>query len=277
MKRSILETGSAGRIARRAFLGGLTAIGLLAGIAQVSAAEPFKIGANPGPTGQIADFVAKLARSKGFDVKVVEFSDWVTINAAVDSGDIDLNLFQHKPFLAAAIKARGFKLVPVGPVAVMPVGLYSRKVKSADEVQSGATVAIANDPVNAARGLRLFQKLGLIKLKPGAGDDATLADIVDNPKKLRFVEIEAPQLTRILDDVAIAQQSTTFLLASGGDLKSALVTDGEGDDYYALEYVARADRAGDERVRRFVEIAHSAEVRDFIAQQFKGVITPAWN
>ena len=180
----------AGRLRRRSLLGLMVAAGISAGSVAAGAAEPvLKLGANPGPTGEIADFVAKLARTKGLDVKVVEFSDWVTINAAVDSGDIDLNLFQHKPFLAAAVKARGFKLVPVGPVAVMPVGLYSRKVKSADEVQPGATVAIANDPVNGARGLRLFQKLGLIKLKPGAGDDATLSDITDNPKKLRFVEI----------------------------------------------------------------------------------------
>jgi len=277
MTRSSADTGRNGRIARRRLLGCLAALGLFAGAAQAAAAEPLRIGVNPGPTGQMADFVATLARAQGLDVKVIEFSDWVTINAAVDSGDIDLNLFQHKPFLAAAIKARGFKLVPVGPVAVLPVGLFSRKVKSAGEVQPGATVGIANDPVNAARGLRLFQKLGLITLKPGTGDDATLADITDNPKKLRFVEIEAPQLTRIMDDVAIAQQSTTFLLASGGDYKSALVTDGEGERHYALEWVTRADKADDARIRRLVEIARSPEFRDFIARQFKGVIVPAWD
>ena len=268
--------GRKSQMVRRAFVALVAAVGF-ATASDAIAADALKLGANPGPTGQIADFVAKLAKSKGLDVKVIEFSDWVTINAAVDSGDIDVNLFQHKPFLNAAIKARGFKLVPVGAVAVMPVGLFSRKVKSAAEVADGATVAIANDPVNAARGLRLFQKLGLIKLKDGVGDDATLADVTDNPKKLRFVEIEAPQLTRVMDDVAIAQQSTTFLLASGGDYKSALVTDGEGDRHYALEYVTRADKADDERIRRFVAIAHSPEVRDFIAERFKGVIVPAWD
>ena len=182
-----------------------------------------KLGVNPGPTAEIGDFVAKTARAKGVDVKVVEFSDWVTINAAVDAGDIDVNLFQHKPFLAAAVKARGFRLVPVGPVAVMPVGLFSKKVKSAGEVSDGATVAIANDPRNGARGLRLFQKFGLIKLKAGVGDEATPADIVENPKHLSFVEIEAAQLPRALEDVAVAQQSITYLLASGGDPKTALV------------------------------------------------------
>ena len=277
MTRVIEDAGSERRMIRRGVLGAFAATALLAGLGQASSAEPLRIGANPGPTGQMADFVAKLARAQGLDVKVVEFSDWVTINAAVDSGDIDLNLFQHKPFLAAAVKARGFRLVPVGPVAVMPVGLFSKKVKSVAEVQPGATVAIANDPVNAARGLRLFQKLGLIKLKDGVGDDASLADIVVNPKKLRFVEIEAPQLTRVMDDVAIAQQSTTFLLASGGDYKSALVTDGEGDRHYVLEWVTRADKADDERVRRFVAVARSPEFREFITTQFKGVIVPAWD
>ena len=241
-----------------------------------SNAEPLKLGVNPGPTGQIADFIVKVAKSKGFDVKAIEFSDWVTINAAVDDGDIDVNLFQHKPFLAAAIKARGYKLVPVGPVAIMPAGLFSKKVKTIAEVPDGATVAIANDPVNAARGLRLLEKAGLIKLRQGAGETATATDIAENPKRLKIVEIEAPQLPRILDDVAIAQQSYTYLLASGGDPKSALVTDGERDTYYALEFVVRADRKDDPNIRKFVEIAHSPEVRDFIQTRFNGVIVPAW-
>lgn len=239
-------------------------------------AEPLKLGANPGPTGQIAEFVAKFAQSKGFDVKAIEFSDWITINSAVDDGDIDANLFQHKPFLAAAIKARGYKLVPIAPVAILPMGLFSKKVKSIAEVADGATVAIANDPVNAARGLRLFEKAGLIKLRDGAGETATVADIAQNPKHLKFVEIEAPQLPRVLDDVAVAQQSYQFLLASGGDPKSALVTDGEGNQYYAVEYVVRADRKDDPRIRKFIEIAKSPEVREFIKTRFDGVIVPAW-
>ncbi len=262
---------------RRVALSLLAGLGMALASQGASAADaPIKLGVNPGPTGEIADFLVKFAKTKGLEVKAIEFSDWVTINAAVDSGDIDVNLFQHKPFLAAAIKARGFKLVPVGPVAVMPVGLFSNKIKSAGEVPDGATVAIANDPVNAARGLRLFQKFGLIKLKDGVGDDATLADITDNPKHLKFMELEAAQLPRALDDVTIAQQSFTYLLASGGDPKKALATDGEGDQHYALEYVTRADHANDPRIKQFVEIAHAPEVKAFITEHFKGVIVPAW-
>jgi D-methionine transport system substrate-binding protein len=240
-------------------------------------AEPvLRIATNPGPVGEVTEVIAKLARDRGLAVDVIEFSDWVRPNAAVDSGEVDVNLFEHIPFLSAAIKAQGYHLTPVASVFVMPVGLFSHKVKSPQDVGQGATIAIANDPVNGARGLRLFQKAGLLKLKPGIGDDATIADIVENPRRLRIVELEAAQLVRALDDVAVAQVSFTYLLATGGDPKTALVTDGENDLHYAIQFVVRSGRESDPRIQKWIEIARLPEVKAFIEKKYGGVIVPAW-
>jgi D-methionine transport system substrate-binding protein len=141
----------------------------------------------------------------------------VTPNEALQSGDIDANLFQHIPFLNNAIEARGYKFTPIAPTYVLPVGLYSKKIAKIDEVHPGSTVAVASDPVNEARGLLLFEKAGLSKLREGAGEKANVRDIVENPKKLKFLEIEAPQLPRVLDDVELAQVSISYLIASGGN------------------------------------------------------------
>lgn len=247
------------------------------GLSAAAGAEPaLRIATNPGPVGEVVEVIAKLARTQGLAVNVIEFSDWVRPNAAVDSGEVDLNFFEHTPFLTAAIKAQGYRLTPIAPVLVMPVGLFSHKVKSPQEVAPGATISIANDPVNGARGLRLFQKAGLLKLKPAVGDDATIADIVENPRRLKIVELEAAQLVRALDDVTIGQVSFTYLLATGGDPKTALVTDGENDQHYAIQWVVHTGRESDPRILKWVEIARSPEVRAFIEKKYNGVIVPVW-
>src|SRR3979409_308804 len=192
-------------------------------VSQATAAEPLKVGTSSGPIADIIQFAAARAKERGLDVKIVEFSDWVTPNEALQSGDIDANLFQHIPFLNNAIEARGYKFTPIAPTYVLPVGLYSKKIAKIDEVHPGSTVAVASDPVNEARGLLLFEKAGLIKLRDGAGEKANVRDIIENPKQLKFLEIEAPQLPRVLDDVEIAQVSINYLIASGGDPESLLI------------------------------------------------------
>jgi D-methionine transport system substrate-binding protein len=251
--------------------------GTLFGLPAAADAEPaLRIATNPGPAGEVVEVITRLARDRGLTVDVIEFSDWVRPNAAVDSGEADVNFFEHIPFLKAAIKAQGYRLTPVASVLVMPVGLFSHKVKSPQDLGEGATIAIANDPVNGARGLRLFQKAGVLRLKAGAGDDATVADIVENPRRLRIVELEAAQLVRALDDVAMAQVSFTYLLAAGGDPKAALVTDGENDQHYAIQFVVRTGTENDPRIQRWLEVARSPEVRAFIEKKYGGVIVPAW-
>jgi D-methionine transport system substrate-binding protein len=245
-------------------------------VSLAAAAEPLKVGTSSGPIADIVQFAAARAKEQGLDVKIVEFSDWVTPNEALQSGDIDANLFQHIPFLNNAIEARGYKFTPIAPTYVLPVGLYSKKIAKIDEVHQGSTVAVASDPVNEARGLLLFEKAGLIKLREGAGENANVRDIVENPKKLKFLEIEAPQLPRVLDDVELAQVSISYLIASGGNPESLLVADGFGDPRYALQFVARTDRKDDPRLLRFVSIYRSQEVKDYITKKYGRFFVPVW-
>jgi D-methionine transport system substrate-binding protein len=240
------------------------------------AAEPLKVGTSSGPIADIIQFAAARAKEQDLDVKIVEFSDWVTPNEALQSGDIDANLFQHIPFLNNAIEARGYKFTPIAPTYVLPVGLYSKKIAKLDEVHQGSRVAVASDPVNEARGLLLFEKAGLIKLREGAGEKANVRDIVENPRKLKFLEIEAAQLPRVLDDVELAQVSISYLIASGGDPESLLAADGFGDPRYALQFVARTDKKDDPRLLRFVSIYRSQEVKDYITRKYGRFFVPVW-
>jgi D-methionine transport system substrate-binding protein len=253
--------------------GALIAVGIAS---RGEAADALKVGTSGGPMADILQFAAARAKERGLDVKVIEFSDWVTPNEALQSGDIDANLFQHTPFLNNAIAARGYTFTPIAPTYVIPVGLYSKKIAKLSEVHPGTSAAVANDPVNEARGLLLFEKAGLIKLREGAGEKAGVRDIVENPKNLKFLEIEAPQLPRVLDDVELAQVSINYLIASGGDPESLLIADGFGDPRYALQFVARNDKKDDPRLLRFVSIYRSPEVKDYITSKFGRFLVPVW-
>jgi D-methionine transport system substrate-binding protein len=275
MKSDIQRGGSYDR--RRLLAVATASVLFAAGMASRSeAAEQLKVGTSGGPIADIIQFAGARAKEQGLDVKVVEFSDWVTPNEALQSGDIDANLFQHTPFLNNAIAARGYTFTPIAPTYVLPVGLYSKKIAKLGEVHPGTKVAVANDPVNEARGLLLFEKAGLIKLREGAGEKANVRDIVENPKNLKFLEIEAPQLPRVLDDVELAQVSINYLIASGGDPESLLIADGFGDPRYALQFVARTDKKDDPRLLRFVSIFRSQEVKDYINKKYGRFLVPVW-
>jgi D-methionine transport system substrate-binding protein len=245
-------------------------------VATARAATPLTIAGTPGPMAEVLSHAADLAKKQGLPVKVIIFSDWVTPNVAVNEGSVDANLYEHRPFLNAAIAARHFKLVPVAPAVILPMGLFSHKITNLDQLKDGARAAVANDPVNRARGLQLFAKAGLITLTPGVGDAATVKDITANPKHLRFVELPAPQLARALDDVAVAQVSYTFFIASGGDPKTALIEDGAHDAHYALYFVARPEESQDPRLLAFIKIFQSEDEKSFILKHYAGAITPAW-
>jgi D-methionine transport system substrate-binding protein len=141
----------------------------------------------------------------------VTFNDYVLPNEALSKGDIDVNAFQHKPYLDQQIKDRGYKLVPVGNTFVYPIAGYSKKIKSINDLKDGDQIALPNDPTNLGRSLLLLQKVGLIKLKDGVGLLPTVLDVTENPKNLKLVELEAPQLPRSLDDnkIALAVINTT--------------------------------------------------------------------
>lgn len=257
----------------------LLAFGLLAtpGAHTASAqAAPLKIGVSAGPYGEILEFTAKIAAKEGLEASVVEFTDWNMPNAALQSGDIDANNFQHQPFLDNQIRQRGYDIVPIAKSIVVPMGVYAKKAKSLADLTEGATLSIPNDPTNGARALVLLAENGLITLKGGAGGaGVSLVDIASNPKKIRFVELDAAQLPRSLDDVEASVITLNYAVLAGLDPKTALVLENDQSRWH-LVWAARKDRADDPRIRRFVELYRSPEVRDFILTRFNGTIVPTW-
>jgi D-methionine transport system substrate-binding protein len=238
-----------------------------------------KVGVIVGSEQQVAEVAKKVAKDKyGLDVELVTFNDYVLPNEALSKGDIDVNAFQHKPYLDQQIKDRNYKLVPVGSTFVYPIAGYSKKIKSLDELQNGAQVAIPKDPTNLGRSLLLLQKVGLIKLKDGIGLLPTVLDVVENPKNIKLVELEAPQLPRSLDDqqIALAVINTTY--ASQINLTPA--KDGifveDKDSPYVNLIVAREDNKDAENVKKFVEAYQSDEVSEAANKIFNGGAVKGW-
>lgn len=257
----------------RTFTLALAASMLLAGTAS---AQKIKIGVTPGPHAQILEAVKPIAAKKGLDIEIVEFSDYVVPNAALDAGELQANSFQNLPYLDNQKADRRYKIEPVGLTVNFPLGIYSKKYKSWDEVPAGSTVAIQNDPTNGGRSLLLLQDKGAIKLKPGVGYKPTVADIVENPRKLKIVEVEAAQTPRALDDVAAAAINTNYATQAGLDpAKDAILREDPKGPYVNLLAVRAADK-DKPWVKLLVESYQTPEVKEFVLTKFKGAVLPAW-
>lgn len=238
-----------------------------------------KVGVIVGAEQQVAEVAQKVAKEKyGLDVELVTFNDYVLPNEALSKGDIDLNAFQHKPYLDQQIKDRGYKLVPVGSTFVYPIAGYSKKIKSLDELKDGSQIALPNDPTNLGRSLLLLQKVGLIKLKDGVGLLPTVLDVTENPKNLKLVELEAPQLPRSLDDqqIALAVINTTYASQIGlTPAKDGLFVEDKDSPYVNL-LVAREDNKDAENVKKFVQAYQSDEVDAAANKIFNGGAVKGW-
>jgi D-methionine transport system substrate-binding protein len=177
---------------------------VVAAIADPAGAETIKVGVTAGPHAQILEAVKLIAAKKGLDIQIVEFSDYVVPNAALEAGDLQANSFQNQPYLDNQKADRGYKIESVGFTVNFPIGIYSKKHKSWDAVTQGGTLSIPNDPTNGGRVLLLLQDKRVLKLKSGVGFKPTVADIIENPRKLKIVEVDAAQTARTLDDVNAA-------------------------------------------------------------------------
>ncbi|TCL71474.1 MetQ/NlpA family ABC transporter substrate-binding protein [Rhizobium sp. BK251] len=235
-----------------------------------AAAETVKVGVVPGVYADSIEALIPEAKAKGLDIEVVEFSDWTTPNIALQSGDIDVNYFQHQPFLSNAIAERGYDFKSAGIGVLANIGIYSLKYKKFDDVPDGGTVAIANDPVNQGRGLLLLQKAGLLTLKDGVGFKGTLDDITDNPKHLAFSEVEGPQLARVTGDVDLAQGYPHFIVASKAfDPSSGLIYSGVDDKQFAIVFAVKSDKVDDPAIRELVTLyQNSPAVKEAINKAF---------
>jgi D-methionine transport system substrate-binding protein len=259
---------------RRFIVSIILAAALLGGGA--ASAETIRVGVTPGPHAQIMENIAERAASQGLTIKVVEFSDYVLPNAALAQGDLDANSFQHQPYLDNQIKDRGYPLVSVAKTVIFPMGLYSKKVKSLSEVSDGATIGIPNDPSNGGRALLLLQKVGFLKLSPTAGLKASVADIVENSRKLKIVELDAAQLPRSLDDTALSAINTNYAMEAGlSPVRDALARE-DSNSPYANVIAVRAQDKDKPWVATLVKLYQSAETKAFIEKTFGASVDPAF-
>lgn len=263
-------------VSRRAALAA-TALAALTLSVPVLAQAPqvVRIGVSPGPHAEILEKVKPLLAPKGIDLKIIEFSDYVVPNQALDAGELEANSFQNQPYLDNQVKDRGFKLVSVGLTVNFPLGIYSAKYKSWADVPDGASIAIQNDPTNGGRSLLLLQDKGVIKLKDGVGFKPGPVDIVANPKKLKFIEVEAAQTPRTLADVAAAAINTNYAVDAKIEPTSAILREDPKGPYVNVIAV----RAGDKDkpwVKTLVETYQSPEIKAFVAERFKGNVLAGW-
>ncbi|MCJ8153001.1 methionine ABC transporter substrate-binding lipoprotein MetQ [Chryseobacterium sp. SSA4.19] len=239
-----------------------------------------KVGITSGPEQEIAEVARKVAKEKyNLEVELVSFNDYVIPNEALNNGDIDANAFQHVPYLNEQSRQRGYQLAVVGNTFVYPIVAYSKKIKNISELQNGSTVVIPNDPTNEGRSLLLLQKNGLLKLKAGIGLLPKITDITDNPKQLKILEIEAPQLPRVLDDkeVMMAVINNNFAAQAGLDADKQGILKEDKDSPYVNVVVARKDNRNTEKVKNFVKAYQSDEVLKKAKEIFKGGAVKGWN
>ncbi|MDR5804322.1 MULTISPECIES: MetQ/NlpA family ABC transporter substrate-binding protein [unclassified Caballeronia] len=256
------------------FAAALSAVMLVSGVAH--AEDAIKVGVTGGPHAQILDVVKQVAAKNGLKITVIEFSDYVQPNAALSAGDLDANSYQHLPYLDAQVKDRGYKLIKVADTVTFPMGIYSKKIKSLGELQNGARVAVPNDPTNGGRALLLLQKQGLLKLRADAGLKATPIDIVENPKKLKIVELDAAQIPRSLADVDAAAINTNFAMEAGLKPNADAIAIEDPHGPYANIIAIRAVDKDKPWVAKLVAAYHSPEVKQFIAGKYSGAVIAAW-
>lgn len=234
------------------------------------------VGITPGYSEQIMEFVVQQAEKQGLKVELKTFSDYVTPDQALASGDIDLNSFQHKPYLDAFNAKNGTDLVSIGNTYLAPLRIYSSKIKSLSEIKDGDSISVPNDPSNEGRALLLLSKQGVIKLKDGTDPTkATPQDIVENPKNVKFVELEAAQLPRSLDDVAVSVINSGYAKSANLDSNTALATEDDTSPYVNI-IAARAKDKDDPAYQKFVKIFQSPEVKQYIIDYAKGDLVPAF-
>lgn len=252
------------------------ALGFAVLMAGPAHAEKLSVAATPVPHAELLEHIKPVLAKEGVDLDIKVFTDYVQPNQQVAEGQIDVNFFQHQPYLDSFNKEHKTTLVAVGKVHVEPFGAYSTKIKNIKDLKDGALIALPNDPSNGARALLLLQKQGLIKLKDPSNILATSRDVVDNPKKLKFRELEAATLPRVLPDVDLALINTNYALEAGmNPIKDALFIEGS-DSPYANIVVTTEAKKNDPAVKKLVAALNSEDVKAYILDHYKGAIVPAF-
>lgn len=256
----------------------LLSVAILSGCGQSEHKEnQIKVGVIAGAESQVAEVAAKVAKEKyGLDVELITFTDYITPNAALDDGSIDVNAFQHKPYLDEQIKDRNYPFVIAGNTFVYPIAGYSKKIKDVKQLADKAKIAVPNDPTNLGRALLLLEKQGLITLRDGAGIQATVGDISSNPKSLDIIELDANQLPRALDDVELAVINTTYASSIGlVPEKDGIFIEDKESPYVNL-IVTTAEKQHTKNVKEFVQAYQTEDVYKAAYQIFNGGVSKGW-
>lgn len=236
--------------------------------ASVFAQTVLKVGATPEPHAEILNLVKADLAEEGIDLQVIEFTDYVTPNESLNAGDIDANYFQHLPYLEEFNQQRKFTLVSAGGVHIEPIALYSKKVSKLADIKKKARIAIPNDPTNEGRALLLLQSAGLITLKPNAGLTATPRDVAKNPLKLKFVEVEAATLPRVLQDVDAAVINGNYAIPAGlTAYKDGLFVEGKDSPYVNVVAVQQG-RENDATIKALLNALQSPKVKSWIQEKY---------
>lgn len=234
------------------------------------------VGVTPGPHAEIMEVVKKVADKNGLKIKIVEFSDYIQPNVALHQGEIDVNVFQHKPYMDNVVKERKYDLVFVANTVIFPMGLYSQKIKNIDELPMGSTVGIPNDPTNGSRALLLLEKNKVIKLKEGVGVQATPKDIIENPKSIKIKELDAAFIIRSLSDLQLAAINTNYAITVGLNPSKDSLSREDAQSPYTNIMVSRNKDKDSPLVKELLKAYYSPEVKKFINDKYGDSIVSAW-
>lgn len=238
-------------------------------------ANDLKIGATPVPAAEILEFAKPILAKQGINLIIQSFTDYVTPDISLNEGSSDANLYQHKPFLEKMNKDRKFDLAVIDPIYIVPLGFYSKKYKSIDEIKKGSVIALPNDPTNYSRALILLNDNHLIKLKDPSNLDSSEFDIIENPKKLKFKQVEAAMLPKILDGVDGAVINANYALQAGMSLKQSFFHEND-KSVYTNVLASRKDNQNNPDIQKLNAVLKSPEMKKFILEKYKGEILPAF-
>lgn len=238
--------------------------------------EDLRVGVISGPEAELMQVAAKVAGERGVKVTVVEFNDYTIPNTALAEGSLDANMFQHQPYLVEAIQKRNYPIEAIGKTYIYPMGLYSKKIKTLEDLQRGSVIGIPNDPTNEARALRLLEKAKLIKLKDGKETELTVKSITENSKALKIKEMDAAELPRALEDLSLAAINTNYAVSAGLMPTSDALYLESKDSPYANLLVVKITEKNDPRFKVLIEALHSSEVQEEAKKLFHGQAIQAW-
>ncbi len=234
-----------------------------------------KVGANITPHSEILEQAKPILAEKGITLEIVQIEDSITPNVGVAEGSLDANYFQHEPYLEQYNEENGTDLVSIGAIHYEPFGIYAGKTTDLSELADGATIAVPNNVTNEARALLLLQQEGILTLKDDAGINATVEDIVDNPKNVKFKELAPEQLVQSLPDVDLAVINGNYAIEGGLSVSDALAVeadDGLAATTYANIIATTPEKANDEALLTLVEVLKSDEISNYIEETYDGAV-----